>query len=240
MLTPLPPAIVRCSTVRWRLPEAEVRHRERLVDRRVERDRDDHPGSLLHLPARPDGRSCPRAARTQASGPAERRRPGASRTSPQAASRRRSASARAAAAGSPPPAQVGAGDAARRRDQAARAPGGECCAQGPRRGPPARRRRGAGRWRCGISSRARSRCAGSVAPTTAPTSLSPEAPTPGRAELVDERRKSLPHRAAALQLADPRRPPRPGWMSARAPARPPARPRGRHERLDRIPCPSAG
>ena len=40
--TPLPPAIAVCSTERWRLPEPEVRHGERLVDGGVEGDGDDH------------------------------------------------------------------------------------------------------------------------------------------------------------------------------------------------------
>ncbi len=73
---------------------------------------------------------------------------------------------------------------------------------------------------CPISSRARCRCRGAVAPTTAPTSLRPGLAHPRAAQRVHDRRHPLPQRAPALQRRHPRRPPRPGWRSARAPARP--------------------
>ena len=58
-LTPLPPGIVVCSTVRWRRPRRKFGHRERLVDRGVERDGDDHAISVVSRASAP----CRRALR---------------------------------------------------------------------------------------------------------------------------------------------------------------------------------
>ena len=203
------------------------------------------------VPTGSAGDRCPGVHRTQAS---ERRDPQAEPSSAQRA--RRSARQRAAGTRGELPRgvaqplglrsrglrrraaahEVGAGDAPRGGHAARRRARARTPARAPRRGRPARRSRAAGKASAGISSRARARWPG-------------RGRADHRADVAEPRRRrrrsrrarstsvgdALPDRAASVELADPRRRPRPGSRCARARSTPaPARPRGRDERLDRV------
>ena len=98
--------------------------------------------------------------------------------SSQAVSRSRSASARAASAGASPRARCAPAMLREARPSPPARPGANAAARSSTR-PPCAPTPGSRNVAAGISSRARARWPGAVAPTTAPTSLKPSWPTPG-------------------------------------------------------------
>ena len=139
----------------------------------------------------------------------------------------------AAAAGSPPVAWCAPAMLREAVTRPPARPGANAGARSSTR-PPCAPTPGSRNVACGISSRARARCAGTVAPTTAPTSLRPDSPTPGAPSSLDDRGQALPDRPAAgeLEVLDVG-----GARVRRAHQRehPGARgARRRHERLDRV------
>ena len=257
MLTPLPPAIVRCSTVRWRRPS-----------RKFGTDSDLSIAALsvtvmiiLALyPPSGDLTAAGAAARSKAAEWAEHRtrlaprrpraapRPSACPSdvrpsdSVQAASRRRSASARAAAAGSPPARRWAFAMLREARDQAARPPGREGRREVLHAPPLGADARAAGRSRSPISSRARAQMAGLAwRRSPRPRRSGPprrRRPRPAPSTIAATRSHSAPA-ALELEILDVRA--RPGLevrTSTSTPA--PASRAAAHERLDRVARPSAG
>ena len=226
MLTPLPPAIVRCSTVRWRRPRRKLGTESDLsiaalsVTVMIIPSTPSASAPLRHRMVPPRARLAYRTAPKRCLKVHRDAQP----PSAHAAARSRSASARAAAAGSPPVARY-ASRCARGSDQTARAAGSKrrseildapslrahAREQQHRVGHQLPRARQV-LWRGGPNHRA------DVAESGLPHAR--------LAQLVDQgARQALPRRCLPRPAPDPARRQRRGWRCAPAPALP--RPRAR-------------